>query len=167
VIGADEFRRVLSHFASGVTILTTRGADGRPVGLTASAFTSVSLEPPLVLACVDLKARCYEAFEAAGHFAVNVLGAHQEHLSRRFASAALDDKFDGLVHTPGALGVPLIEGALAHIECAKVAAYPAGDHTILVGRVEASAVGDGHPLLYYRGRYDRLCSTADGQGRTR
>jgi flavin reductase (DIM6/NTAB) family NADH-FMN oxidoreductase RutF len=167
VIGVDEFRRVLSHFASGVTILTTRDSDGRPVGLTASAFTSVSLEPPLVLVCVDRKARCHDAFDTADHFAVNVLGAHQEDLSRRFASAELDDKFDGLAHAPGALGAPLIEGALAHIECVRVSAYPAGDHTILVGRVEASAVGDGHPLLYYRGRYDRLSSTEERRGRTR
>jgi flavin reductase ActVB len=166
VIGIDEFRRVLSHFASGVTILTTREGNGRPVGLTASAFTSVSLDPPLVLACVDLKARCHDAFGAAERFAVNVLGVDQEPLSQRFASAGVDDKFDGLVLVSGALGLPLLEGALAHIECAKVAAYPAGDHTILLGRVDAAAVGEGHPLLYYRGRYDRLLSAGDGRGRS-
>ncbi len=166
MIGIDEFRRVLGHFASGVTILTTRDHAGRPVGLTASAFTSVSLEPPLVLSCVDLKARCYAAFDTADLFAVNVLGSHQEHLSRRFASAVFEDKFDGLRHVPGSLGLPLIEGALAHIECAKVSTYPGGDHTIVVGRVEASTVGDGHPLVYYRGRYDRLLSSNDGRAPT-
>lgn len=163
MIQVDEFRRVLSHFASGVTILTTRDGEGRPVGLTASAFTSLSLEPPLILACVDLSARCQGAFDAADRFAVNILSLDQEHLSRQFASA-VDDKFDQLRHEAGALGLPLIKGALAHIECTKVSTYPGGDHCILVGRVDATAVADGHPLLYYRGRYDRLLSSHEAAG---
>jgi flavin reductase (DIM6/NTAB) family NADH-FMN oxidoreductase RutF len=163
VIRADEFRRVLSHFATGVTVLTTRDGEGRPVGLTASAFTSLSLEPPLILACIDLNARCHGAFDAADRFAVNILSLDQEHLSRRFAST-VDDKFDQLLHSPGALGLPLIKGALAHIECTKVATYPGGDHCILVGQVQATTVADGHPLLYYRGRYDRLLSSHQAVG---
>ena len=164
MIGLDEFRHVLGHFASGVTIVTTHDPDGRPVGFTASAFTSLSLDPPLVLVCVDLKARCYAAFEAGRHFAINILGAHQEHLSRRFASSSVDDKFDGIAAERGRLGLPLIGGALAHLECEKIAAYPGGDHTIFVGRVQAARVGGGDPLLHYRGRYDHLGSTTTGGG---
>ncbi len=164
MIGADEFRHVLGHFASGVTVVTTRDAVGRPEGLTASAFTSVSLDPPLVLVCVDLEARSHAAIEACDRFAINVLGAHQEALSRRFAST-LEDKFDGLAYHSGALGAPLLARALAHIECEKVATYPGGDHVILVGRVEALRAGDGEPLLYYRGRYGRLHAPHDSSGR--
>jgi flavin reductase (DIM6/NTAB) family NADH-FMN oxidoreductase RutF len=155
MISADDFRHVLSHFASGVTIITVCDADGRPTGLTASAFTSVSLDPPLILVCVDHKSQSYPTLKESGRFAVNIL--HQEHqdISRRFASTRLD-KFDGVGHRLGALGLPLIEGALAHLECRTVSAHVEGDHTIFVGRVEAAEVGDGEPLLYYRGRYHRL-----------
>jgi flavin reductase (DIM6/NTAB) family NADH-FMN oxidoreductase RutF len=169
VVGLDEFRRVLGHFASGVTIVTTSDAQGRPVGLTASAFTSVSLDPPLILVCVDLKARCYAALEACERFAINILGAHQEALSQRFASA-VEEKFDGLAHYAGRLGLPMLPDALAHIECEKVSTYPGGDHLILVGRVEAVRATDGEPLLHYRGRYDRLQSALDssrGEGEAR
>jgi flavin reductase (DIM6/NTAB) family NADH-FMN oxidoreductase RutF len=115
----------------------------------------VSLDPPLVLICVDLKARCYPALHATDRFAINILGADQEALSRRFASL-IDDKFDALTPDAGQLGVPLIPDALASIECEKVAAYPGGDHTIFLGRVEAMRVRAGEPLLHYRGRYNRL-----------
>lgn len=158
MIGSDQFRHVLSHFASGVTIVTTLDGDGRPVGFTASAFTSVSLDPPLILVCVDRNARCHASFETSERFAVNILGAHQEPLSRRFASMA-EDKFDGLAFAPGTLGLPVVEEALASLECARVEVLPGGDHTILLGRVEAASVGGGHPLLYYRGQYDRLVSS--------
>ena len=157
MVGFDDFRHVLGHFASGITIVTTRDADGRPVGLTATAFTSVSLDPPLVLICVDLKARCYAALEACERFAVNILGSHQEALARRFAST-LEDKFHGFECHAGHLELPLIPDALAHIECEKVAAYRGGDHTIFLGRVEAVRARDGDPLLHYRGQYDRLQS---------
>jgi dTDP-4-amino-4,6-dideoxygalactose transaminase/flavin reductase (DIM6/NTAB) family NADH-FMN oxidoreductase RutF len=157
VIGLDDFRHVLGHFASGVTVVTARDAQGRPVGLTASAFTSVSLVPPLVLVCVDVKARCYPALQAADRFAVNILGVHQEELSQRFASNT-DDKFEGLAHDAGGFGLPILPGALAHVECAKVGAHPGGDHTIFVGRVEVARAHEGEPLLHYRGRYDRLLS---------
>jgi flavin reductase (DIM6/NTAB) family NADH-FMN oxidoreductase RutF len=164
VIGLEEFRHTLGHFASGVTIVTTRDPNGRPVGLTASAFTSVSLDPPLVLVCVDLKARCYAAFDACRHFAINILEARQEDLSRHFASSTVDDKFDEVEPGTGQLGLPLIERALAHLECEKVSTFPGGDHTIFVGRVEAARVGAGDPLVHYRGRYDRLRSTPPPAG---
>jgi flavin reductase (DIM6/NTAB) family NADH-FMN oxidoreductase RutF len=155
VISPDDFRRVLGHFATGVTIVTTCDADERPTGLTASAFSSVSLDPPLVLICVDHKSQSYPALREAGRFAINVLHLEHEPISRRFATTRLD-KFEGVAFRMGELGVPLIEGALAHLECRTVNAHVEGDHTIFVGRVESIQVGEGEPLLYYRGRYHRL-----------
>ncbi len=154
-ISPDEFRHVLSHFASGVTVVTTWDADGRPTGLTASAFTSVSLEPPLILICVDHKAQSYPALRANSRFAVNILAAEHEAVSRRFAVTSAD-KFDAVAYRPGPLGLPLLPEALAHLECRTVHVYPAGDHTIFVGEVEAARARDGEPLLYFRGDYTRL-----------
>jgi flavin reductase (DIM6/NTAB) family NADH-FMN oxidoreductase RutF len=155
VISPDDFRGVLGHFASGVTIVTTCDGEQRPTGLTASAFCSVSLDPPLILICVDHKSQSYPHLRESGRFAINILHHGHEQLSRRFASSRLD-KFDGVAFTLGTLGVPLIDAALAYLECRTVSAHVEGDHTIFVGRVEAVGVGDGDPLLYYRGRYHRL-----------
>jgi flavin reductase (DIM6/NTAB) family NADH-FMN oxidoreductase RutF len=156
-IGPEEFRRALGHFASGVTVVTTRDADGRPIGLTASAFTSVSLTPPLILICVDHQAQSYDALKAQDRFAVSILTADQEPLSRHFASTQAR-KFDRVAFERGVSGLPLLSGALAHLECRTVHAYPGGDHTIFVAEVEVARVGSGEPLLHYRGRYDRLRS---------
>ena len=155
MIGPDDFRRLLGHFPSGVTIVTTSDADGRPAGLTVSAFASLSLEPPLVLVCVDHKAQSYPALKDNRGFAVNVLSTDHEAISRRFASTRLD-KFDGVAYQMSALGLPLLGGALAHIECVTVNRHVEGDHTIFVGRVEAGATADGEPLLYHRGTYKRF-----------
>lgn len=156
MISPDDFRRVLGHFASGVTIISTFDGDARPTGLTASAFTSVSLDPPLILVCVDHKSQSYPALRESGRFAVNILTQAQQELSKRFATSRLD-KFDGVAFRRGDdLDVPLIDGALAQIECTTVGAHDEGDHTIFVGRIERAHVGGGDPLLYYRGRYDRL-----------
>jgi flavin reductase (DIM6/NTAB) family NADH-FMN oxidoreductase RutF len=155
VIPADEFRRVLGHFASGVTVVTTCDTDSAPVGLTVSAFASLSLDPPLILVCVDHKAQSYPAVRDRGRFAVNVLTRGQETVSRRFASTRLD-KFDGVPHRISELGLPLLDEALVHIECTTVSAHVEGDHTIFVGRVERADVREGEPLLYYRGRYSQL-----------
>lgn len=135
--------------------MTTCDGDARPTGLTASAFTSVSLDPPLILVCVDHKSQTYPSLLEQGLFAVNILASDQEPLSRKFASTRLD-KFDGVPFRLSSLGLPLIEGALAYLECTTVHTYPAGDHTIFVGRVEQADAGSGGPLLYYRGQYDRL-----------
>ena len=155
MISADQFRQVLGHFATGVTVVTTTNGDGRPTGLTASAFTSVSLDPPLVLVCVDHKSQSYPALLEHRRFAVNVLTTQHQDVSRRFATSRLD-KFDGVPHRIGQLGLPLLDGALAQLECVTVASHVQGDHTILVGRVEHARSGPGEPLLYYRGRYGRL-----------
>ena len=156
MIGADDFRKVLSHFGTGVTVVTTSDADKRPTGLTCSAFASVSLDPPLVLVCVDHKAQSYPALRDRGRFAVNILSSDQEAVSRRFATSKILDKFEGVAHTISELGLPLVEGALAHLECVTVSAHVEGDHTILVGRVERAGTPGGDPLLYFRGRYERL-----------
>lgn len=159
VLGPDDFRRVLGHFASGVTIISTCDADGRPAGLTASAFTSVSLDPPLILVCVDHKAQSFPALKDSDRFAVNILRPEQEHLSRKFATSRLD-KFDGIDFRISDLKLPLIEGSLARLECIKVSAHVEGDHTIFVGRVERAEAADGEPLLYFGGKYNRLSGGA-------
>jgi flavin reductase (DIM6/NTAB) family NADH-FMN oxidoreductase RutF len=161
VIGADDFRRVLGHFATGVTILTTCDNDARATGLTASAFSSVSLDPPLVLICVDHKSQSYPALRERGCFAVNILSVEQQAISRRCASSRLD-KFDEVPHTISDLGLPLIEGAIAHLECTTVSTHVEGDHTIFVGRVERAQVGTGEPLLYFRGQYQQLADPPAG-----
>jgi len=161
VVPPDEFRRVLGHFATGVTIVTTCDADGRPTGLTVSAFCSVSLDPPQILVCVDHKSQSYPALRDGGHFAVNFLGDGHEDISRRFATTRLD-KFDGVPHRLSGHGVPLLDGALAQLECRVVSRHVEGDHTILVGLVEDARNGAGEPLLYYRGKYRRLAETPSG-----
>lgn len=161
MVTPDDFRRVLSHFATGVTIVTIRDTDGRPTGLTVSAFCSVSLDPPQILVCVDHKSQSYPALRDGVHFAVNFLGDEHEGVSRRFATTRLD-KFDGVAHKLSANGVPLIEGALAQLECRTVSRHVEGDHTIVVAVVEEARNGAGEPLLYYRGKYRRLSDPPSG-----
>jgi flavin reductase (DIM6/NTAB) family NADH-FMN oxidoreductase RutF len=154
-IDKQEFRRVLGHFAAGVTIVTTIGADGQPYGLTATAFTSVSLDPPLVLVCVDKRAESHAHFQTSGVFAVNFLATSHEHLSRRFAVSG-GDKFSGLAVRTGATGAPLFADALGHLECRTVEVFAGGDHTIFLGQVEAGDARDGDPLVYFRGTYQKI-----------
>jgi flavin reductase ActVB len=150
-----EFRNALRCFAAGVTVVTTRDREGQPSGLTASAFTSVSLDPPLVLVCVDHAATAHPAFRTHGWFAVNVLRREQETLSRRFAESG-GDKFHGVPCHDGQSGLPLLDGALVTLECQLVEAHEAGDHTIFIGRVEAATIGGGQPLVYFHGGYHSL-----------
>lgn len=148
----------MSALAGGVTIVTTCDAGGRPCGLTATAVCLVSQAPPLLLACVGREADCHAAFLTADAFAVHVLREEQIALSRRFAQKD-PGKFAGLAHATGALGVPLLPGALAVVECRVVERHPAGDHTILIGRAEAWELtpdDTAAPLLYYRRSYRRL-----------
>ena len=154
-VSQELFRKVLGHFATGVTVVTMRQASGEPWGFTVSAFSSVSLEPPLVLVCVGKESTSFEPMEQASHFAVNFLTENQEEISRRFASKT-PDRFSGVAYSEGAHGTPLITGCLGFVECKKVASHIHGDHAIVVGEVlEAKAEG-GKPLLYYRGSYARL-----------
>lgn len=155
MIDKSLFRHVLGNFAAGVTVVTTRGADQRPYGLTATAFTSVSLEPPLALVCIDKKAESSPHFGAAGVFAVNFLAADQQDVSQRFATSG-GDKFGAVEWMSGRLGVPILAGAIGHVECRIAAAHDAGDHTILVGEITAAEASDGEPLVYFRGAYRRV-----------
>lgn len=151
-IDPELFKRVLGSFASGVTVVTTRDAAGRPKGMTVSAFCSVSLEPPLILVCIDHKAECHPDLEATERFAVNILGRDQADLSRRFAAKDVD-RFQGVGVRAGGDGMPFLEDAIGVLECRVVARHAAGDHTIFVGRVEAAHVGPDAPLLHFRGKY--------------
>lgn len=149
------FRQLLGRFATGVTVLTTVGPEGAPVGMTASSLASVSLEPPLLSVCVDRAAGLYVPIGTASHFAVNILAEHQEELSRRFAAGEATP-FAGVGYRLNERGLALLDGALAHIECARHALHPTGDHDIVIGRVIGGATGDGRPLVYYRGGYASL-----------
>jgi flavin reductase (DIM6/NTAB) family NADH-FMN oxidoreductase RutF len=154
-IDADTFRAVLGRFASGVTILTTRDAKGHDHGMTVSAFCSVSLEPPLVLACVDHAAKIHDLLPHVDHVGYSILAAGQEALSRRFAELE-SGKFDGVGYGRGERGVVLFDDALAHLECRVRDRHPAGDHTIIVCEVERATTRQDRPLLYYRGGYAQL-----------
>jgi flavin reductase (DIM6/NTAB) family NADH-FMN oxidoreductase RutF len=154
-VDQEEFRRVLGHFAAGVTVVTTVGEDGTPYGLTATAFTSVSLEPPLVLVCVDKRSESHPHFHCSRVFAVNFLAVDHEHLSRRFAMSG-GDKFSELAFHTGVTGAPVLAGVLGHLECKTVDIVEAGDHTIFLGQAEAAGARDGEPLVYFRGAYRRI-----------
>lgn len=154
-IDPDEFRAVLGRFASGVTILTARDTEGQDHGMTVSAFCSVSLVPPLVLACIDRAADMQDVLRKASHFGISILQEGQEALSRRFAELP-SNRFEGVGYKRGESGVVLVEDALAHLECRKVDRHDAGDHAIYVGEVEWTDCGEGRPLLYYRGGYAQI-----------
>lgn len=154
-VSKDEFRAALSRFASGVTIVTTVDDNDRPAGITVSSFASVSLDPPLVLACIDKRASIHAHLRVGSHFAINILSEHQEHVSRRFATKD-QDRFSDISHSTGATGAPLLDNALAVLECIVVDVYPGGDHSIVVGQVESTTVAEHRPLAYYRGGYRGL-----------
>lgn len=155
VAAARRFRDVLGRFASGVTVVTST-SDGEPVGMTCQSFSSVSLEPPLVLFCPAHTSRAWPRIQRSGHFCVNLLAHDQTGLSDRMASRA-PDKFVGLRWRPSrATGSPLFDGILGHVDCAIHAVHEAGDHSIVVGRVLDLDVTDvPHPLLFFEGRYGR------------
>jgi len=150
------FRQLLSRFATGVTVLTTWGPGGRPVGMTASSLASVSLVPPLVSVCVDLSADMHRALSVSGTFAVNILRADQEHLSRRFAALPAEERFEGVRWRETGTGLVVLEETIGHIECERFTEVVLGDHTLFVGRVTGGATADGIPLLYFRGDYGAL-----------
>ena len=154
-IDRDDLRRVMGHFVTGVTVVTTCDGDGRCYGFTANAVCSVSLVPPLVLVCVDKGADSHPALARSRAFVVNILGEAQEGLSRRFAVSG-GEKFAGISYRTGATGAPVLDGGLAHVECRVVAAHEGGDHMIYVGEVESAGATSGHPLLFYCGCYHQL-----------
>ena len=156
---AVAFRRTLGMFATGVTIITTRSADDQVHGMTANAFMSVSLDPPLVLISIDRRAKMLALLHEGSSFGVNVLEGGQAGLSDRFAGRAGDDLPEPsftIVH-----GTPLVDGALAHLVARVVRSYWGGDHSLFLGRVEYAHYGEGTPLLFHGGRYERLEASAE------
>lgn len=153
-----DLRRVMGHFATGVAVVTALEADGVPVGTTVNAITSVSLQPPLVLVCLDLNSATLRAVKDHGAFAINVLGAEHRHLAHGFAKQGALKPWHAAHHHPGATGTPRLEAALAALECRVEHQLTAGDHELVVGRVVAAEVGevDAGPLLFYRGDYSSL-----------
>jgi flavin reductase (DIM6/NTAB) family NADH-FMN oxidoreductase RutF len=154
-----EFRASLGAFATGVTVITTQGAE-HPYGMTANAFSSLSLDPPLVLVCVKSKTEGSQTLESNGVFAVNVLGADQEPLSRYFSSKDRprgSDCFKEIVHRRGVSGSPILDGAAAFLDCRLTATHLAGDHVIFIGEVLELGLDTGvEPLLFHNGRYRRV-----------
>jgi flavin reductase (DIM6/NTAB) family NADH-FMN oxidoreductase RutF len=156
MIDSDTFRSVLGRFASGVTILTTRDESGADHGMTVSAFCSVSLDPALILVCIDHSASTYRLLQAHSRFGISILSSNQEAYSRRFAVEPDSGRFDGIAYSRGDSGVVLLDDALAHLECKVTEHYEAGDHTIFIAEVERAEPRQGRPLLYYRGGYAQL-----------
>jgi flavin reductase (DIM6/NTAB) family NADH-FMN oxidoreductase RutF len=154
-IDKNELRRVMGHFATGVTVITTRDDEGNPYGLTANAVSSVSLVPPLILICVDKKCDTYPYFAQSKVFVVNVLSEGQERISRTFATTGIE-KFDGIGYRKSKLGCVILDDAVGHLECKIVNEIDAGDHTIYVGEVDSAAADDVRPLLFFRGGYRKL-----------
>lgn len=140
-------------------MITSVNDAGEPVGMTATAFSSVSLDPPMVLVCVNATARTRHAIEGRTGYAVNILGVEQEPIARQFASSVAD-KFEGVSWRPGETGVPLLEGALATLECEVVRSVEAGTHIVYIGAVRAGSEPGGDPLLYFDGSYRSLGPTA-------
>ena len=159
-IAPDRFRRVMGHFVTGVTVVTTLDG-GEPQGITVNALSSISLEPPRVMVALDRRRFITPAVRRSGRYAVNVLSEDQQELSDCFAGAPVEpgrDAFCGARWTPGSTGLPLIDGAIATIECTVAQTFQAGDHELFIGRVDAMANGEPQqmPLLYYRRQYLKI-----------
>ncbi len=147
-----EFRNALSRFASGVSVVTTKDAGGKFQGITVSAFSSVSLDPPLILVCIENTTASHVALTHSGAFVVNVLNASQIHVSERFASL-VPGKFDQVAFLLGEHGIPVLDACLANLECRLIDRFEVGDHTIFIGQVEEARITEGDPLLYFRSDY--------------
>lgn len=155
MIDADTFRSVLGRFASGVTIVTACDDKGTDHGMTVSAFCSLSLDPPMVLFCVDHAASMHDMLLGHPHCAVSILSSNQEAYSRRFADQD-NERFDGIAYSRGESGAVLLDDALAHLECRLIAHHEGGDHTVFIAQVDRAHPRQGRPLLYYRGGYAQL-----------
>ena len=153
-IDEAAFKLAMSHFASGVTVVTTEH-EGKSFGMTVASFASLSLHPPLVLICIEKSVKTHDAIAAAGKFGVSILSAEQEQISARFATRA-EDKFSGVEVRRGELGVPLIAGAMTTLECSVYDRLPGGDHSIFVGEVLAVRTREGSPLIYFRSGYHEM-----------
>jgi len=148
------FKLAMSHFASGVTVVTTEH-EGKPYGMTVAAFSSLSLHPPLVLICIEKTVKTHDAIAGAGKFGVSILNSKQADVSNRFASRA-EDKFAGTEIVKGELDLPLIAGAITRLSCRVSSQLEGGDHTIFVGEIVDATTEEGEPLVYYRGGYREI-----------
>ncbi len=170
-IESDVFRRVMGHFVTGVTVVSALDGD-QPFGITVNALSSVSLDPPLVMVALDRRRFLTPIVRAAGRYAVNILSEGQQALSDCFAGAPVEpgrDAFCGASWHPGPTGLPLIDGAIASLECSVIETFSAGDHDLFIGRVDSLANDETHPmpLLYYRRRYLRIerAATSEVEGK--
>ena len=154
-IDPRDFRNALGTYATGVTVITAAGPNGKPYGLTCNSFASVSLNPPLVLWSLGMFSQGLSIFQNASHFTVNVLGASQQALSKKFATSS-EDKFAGVEWTPGLGNAPILAGGVANFQCRAADRYYGGDHVIFLGAVEAYAYNRQEPLLFAHGGYGRF-----------
>jgi len=160
---AERFREALSSFPSGVTIVTTADSRGEWRGFTATSFCSVSMEPPLVLVCLANTAECHPAFSVGTRWVVHIISGEHAELAKRFATRGAD-KFAGSAFDANDHGLPVLPGAVVMLECSRDAVYPAGDHTVLLGRVDRVEFGDGTPAVYYRRGFHELRPGAAAPG---
>lgn len=151
----DDFKAALGRFASGVTVVTTKDSDGRLHGLTVSAFCSVSMEPPLILICVQKNVGSHHAVEESGVFVVNILSEAQADISDQFAYRQ-DDKFEGISFQAGIDGLPVLDDCIVNLECRLKSSFDGGDHTIFIGEIETATIRDREPLVYFCGNYKEL-----------
>ncbi|CAN5588618.1 flavin reductase family protein [soil metagenome] len=154
-ITKEEFRAALGKFASGVTVVTTKDKTGKLFGITVSAFCSVSLEPPLILVCIEKDTGSHHAFKQSGAFVVNILSEDQQEISDHFASH-LENKFTEIAYHPGIKDLPVLDNALANLECRLHNSYEGGDHTIFIGEIERATINKENPLVYWQGDYKNL-----------
>ena len=163
-IHQQHFRRVCSKFATGITVVTLTRSDGSPMGLTVNSFTSVSLEPPLILVCLDLRTSALQDLGLGAAFAINVLSEDQRELSERFARFGENDRFEGIEWVEGEAGAPLLDGVLATVECTVVRRIEAGDHEIVIGEAQRASWHDGTPLVYFNSGYQALKMVDEAAG---
>ena len=150
-----KVRDISGTFATGVTVVTTKDASGKPVGMTANSFSSLSLNPPLVLISIDKGASLYKHFMETNFFAINILSEKQEHLSRQFSRKNID-RFEGVNYAEGVTGTPILSDTIGYFDCAVNNYYDGGDHTIIIGEVKNGEGRDGKPLLFHRGKYVQI-----------
>lgn len=153
MVQEEEFRRVMGHFPTGVTVVATRDGEGAPMGLTVSAFTSVSLDPVQILICVHRNAGPHDPLVERGTFVVNILSADQGHLALRFATGPTGERFRGLEYVESPVGDPVLPG-LAWLACRVREVWPGGDHSVILAEVEACEAREGRPLLWFKGRLE-------------
>jgi flavin reductase (DIM6/NTAB) family NADH-FMN oxidoreductase RutF len=152
-IDQRELRDVLGAFVTGVTVVATLDSMGRPFGCTVNSFSSLSLDPPLILWSQASKARSHSIFADAGHFSVNILAEDQLHISQLFSNERIANRFDEVQWNSGIAGIPIIKDCAARLQCRKVGAYPGGDHLIFIGQVEEYKRANRSPLVFGNGRY--------------